>query len=103
MLKSKCLPIYFFIFITLFYKSEEEAGSAGEQPASNRIYGCENTVGSFLKKRLPFLFSLPEIAKKTHFIFSFSMNLIYKNILLSTDQSNYWLYCLVSIFTESEP
>jgi hypothetical protein len=71
MLKSKCKSIFFDFYLNLQYKSEEEVGSAGEQPASNRIYGCENTVGSFLKKRLPFVFSLPGIAKKTHFYFLF--------------------------------
>ena len=51
MLKSKCRSIF---FLNLQYKSEEEVGSAGEQPASNRIYGCENTVGELFEKEAPF-------------------------------------------------
>ena len=39
MLKSKNLMNYFLII--LFYKSEEDVSSAGEQLTSNRIYGCE--------------------------------------------------------------
>jgi hypothetical protein len=45
----------FFIFLTLYDKSEEEVSSAGEQLTSNRIYDGENTIARGQLKRSPSL------------------------------------------------
>jgi len=47
MLQNKSPSIYFFFFLNLQGKSEEEVSSAGEQLTSNRIYDGENTKKSF--------------------------------------------------------
>ena len=36
------ISVYLFLIIYVFlrYKAQEETGSAGEQPVSNKLYGC---------------------------------------------------------------
>ena len=55
--KTRGWRFIFYLFLTLYDKSEEDVSSAGEQLTSNRIYDGENTIArGQLKKGTLFAF-----------------------------------------------